>query len=484
VTLETVDVERLARHPLQPRKDLGDLTELTESIREEGILQPIVTLPDPTGTDRLFVLFGHRRWAAAIKAGLAEVPVLVRHDPPPDGRQLVFMLAENIHREGISPVEEAGGYRQLEALGYTPERITRELGRRRDTVERRLALSRLPGPVLDGVHAGQISIGDADDLAEFADDADAVGRLTDQIGTPNYQFAVQAERRRRRARAAVAERVLAASAAGVPVLRPATRDWLYAPPEDGQPAPLSRLDVDDHDEHQVSCPGRVLVVYPGGEQAVAGCVEPSRHGLFVDAARGSARGTAVAAAAAAGEPPGVDGGQEEARAAAAEADLQLQEDLAVAAEVRDAWIREKLLSAGVRPDRAACTLMLRQALLAALDSDDSLAGPAALAGSRAGDLLGLPFDSGEDRDAAAIAWGERLRMHLEGAPLERLVQLAWALLITPEVGRLTSEYAWTGEYGAPLAARHLADLQALGYIPCDVEMRMLAGQAAAEGADG
>lgn len=479
VTLETVEVERLVRHPLQPRKDLGDLTELTASIKEFGILQPVVALPDPTGTDRLFILYGHRRRQAAILAGLAEVPVnVVRHDNlATDAQQLITMLAENLFREDISPVEEGDAYEQLRLLddSYTPARIAAALGRRKATVDRRLALRKLPAPVREKLHTGQIAISDADVLVEFAGEHDVLGRLVEQIGTPEWRYTVEAERRRREAVNAVRKKVTAAERAGVPVLRPQTREWQYAPPADGQPTPLTRLDVDDHDEHERSCPGRVLIVYPAGDQAVRGCVEPSLHGLFTDGTRGSA-GSAGSAAA----PPSADAGQmpgeQDARAAADAIDeeLRLREELEAAADARDAWIREELLAPGVRPNRIACTVMLRQVLHYLLDASG---GGEEFAGGRAGDLLGYPLDPGEDHAAAVAAWGERLVMHLESAPLERLVQVAWALLVSTEVGRLTTPHLWTEKYAAPYAARHLAGLQALGYIPCDVEVRMLAGQA-------
>lgn len=153
-----VPVDRLEPNPYQPRTALEPrrLAELAESIRESGIVQPI--LVRRLG-ERLQILAGERRWRAARQVGLASVPVVVLDVP--DARLLEIALVENIQREDLSPIEEAQAYHRLqEELRLTQEELARKLGRDRSTVANTLRLLRLPAEVrallaegrLDGGH--------------------------------------------------------------------------------------------------------------------------------------------------------------------------------------------------------------------------------------------------------------------------------------------------------------------------------------------
>jgi ParB-like chromosome segregation protein Spo0J len=120
-----LDPRQLQENPHNPRTDLGDLTELTEltaSIRAVGVLEPLIVTPTDGGGHLL--LFGHRRRAAAIEAGLATVPCDVRADyAGKSAEQIADMLAENLHRRDLTGLEEAAGYEQLSMFdGWTPER--------------------------------------------------------------------------------------------------------------------------------------------------------------------------------------------------------------------------------------------------------------------------------------------------------------------------------------------------------------------------
>lgn len=487
--LHLVPVEALAGNPLNPRRDVGDVSELAASIREHGVLQALVAYPDPADPGRLVMIAGHRRRAAAVRAGLAEVPVDVRPAPAADDRaaaaeQILAMLAENLQREGLSPVEEGDAYEQLRLLDYTPEAIAQGLGRRRATVERRLALSGLPEPLRERVHAGQVTIGDADALTEFAGDPDAVARLEAQLGTPNYRAAVEQERARLRLRAAVTRRIAEAEAAGIRVVRPEVEDWKWTPPADGTPAALGRLDLAGdvgpgqsvEQAHAASCPGHVLVVWAAGTQATTGCVEASRHGLYVDAARGNNPAPAPTRTARAGSEPDTAAQPdpdaaaveaERARVLAAEERRLLGEELTAAAAARDDWIRQ-LLAPSTKPLRAQQTAMLRHALLHQLhwhmDATDELAG-------ETGRMLGItPPDPAADRDGVE-AWTQRTLAGIDRWPVERLVQAWWAVTFAGFSARLTEPGAWRS---APAAVRRfLTGLAELGYTPADVETRML-----------
>lgn len=115
-----LDPRELIPNPRNPRTDLGDLDELTASIRQGGVLEPLIVAPSQVGGH--MVLLGHRRREAAIAAELAAVPCIVRADyTTKDAEQLADILAENLHRADLTPVEEADGYAQLAAFDWTAD---------------------------------------------------------------------------------------------------------------------------------------------------------------------------------------------------------------------------------------------------------------------------------------------------------------------------------------------------------------------------
>lgn len=165
-----VPLDQVLEHPDNPRRDLGDLTELAASIREQGLLQPIVIAPN-TGRKRApwVCLAGHRRMKAAKKAGLLDVPVVVRSDLNTRALQVAAMVAENLHRADLTPIEEASAYQLLlDDVGLTVKEISTATGRPQATVKSRLKLTRLPEPVQARVATHQITLGDAEALADLA----------------------------------------------------------------------------------------------------------------------------------------------------------------------------------------------------------------------------------------------------------------------------------------------------------------------------
>lgn len=154
-----VPVGKLRPSALQPRRDFPEesLQELAESIRAQGILQPLVVRRQGEWFE---LIAGERRWRASQRVGLAEVPVVVRDVP--DGTVLEWMLVENLQREGLNPMDEAQGYQELvDQFGLTQEQVAEKVGRSRAGVANALRLLKLPEVVQGWVREGQLSVGHA-----------------------------------------------------------------------------------------------------------------------------------------------------------------------------------------------------------------------------------------------------------------------------------------------------------------------------------
>lgn len=154
-----VAVARVRPSSLQPRRDFpaASLQELSDSIREQGILQPLVV----RAQGEFFELIaGERRWRAAQMAGLTEVPVVLREAD--DTTALELMLVENLQREGLNPMDEAQGYAELiERFRLTQESVATKVGRSRAAVANALRLLKLPTKVQAGLREGRVSTGHA-----------------------------------------------------------------------------------------------------------------------------------------------------------------------------------------------------------------------------------------------------------------------------------------------------------------------------------
>jgi len=162
--LSEVAVDLIVPNPMQPRQalDTEALQELADSIREHGLIQPLIvtSIQDPASDAQYQIITGERRWEAAKIAGLTRVPVIVKEATPQE--MLELALVENIQRADLNPLEEAAAYRQLmDDFGLTQEQVAEKVGKSRVTVANSVRLLRLPDEIKRALAEGQISEGHA-----------------------------------------------------------------------------------------------------------------------------------------------------------------------------------------------------------------------------------------------------------------------------------------------------------------------------------
>jgi len=155
----SVDVERIIPSPLQPRRafDQNKIDELAASVRNQGIIQPLVVRAKGSQFE---LIAGERRWRAALRAGLDQVPIVVREASDHEALQLA--LVENLQREDLNPIEEASGYRKLqEQFQWSQEDVAEKVGKSRPTVANALRLLALPAEVQQEIVSGNLPVGQA-----------------------------------------------------------------------------------------------------------------------------------------------------------------------------------------------------------------------------------------------------------------------------------------------------------------------------------
>jgi ParB family chromosome partitioning protein len=174
--IRRLPVEFIIANRQNPRRDFdpGQLEELTSSIREKGVMQPLLVRPSADNPNVFEIIAGERRWRAAQKAGLHEVPVIVREVD--DKESLELAIIENVQRADLNPLEEAQGYGQLmEQFDYTQQDLAQVIGKSRSHVANTLRLLRLPQDVRDMLSRGELTAGHARTLIT-ADDPAALAR--------------------------------------------------------------------------------------------------------------------------------------------------------------------------------------------------------------------------------------------------------------------------------------------------------------------
>lgn len=177
-----IDISELRPNPYQPRKEFDPekLTELAVSIKEHGIIQPIIVKKSVKGYE---IIAGERRYRASKLAGLDKVPAIVR--PFTDEQMAEISLLENIQRENLNPIEEALAYKQLlEKSHMTHENLSTKVGKSRSYITNVIGLLRLPSEVQELVSKGKISMGHARALSKLESDAEII-RLAHKIDEEN-----------------------------------------------------------------------------------------------------------------------------------------------------------------------------------------------------------------------------------------------------------------------------------------------------------
>ncbi|WP_309084204.1 ParB/RepB/Spo0J family partition protein [Chelativorans sp.] len=172
-----VPIEFVSPNPRNPRRNFAetDLAELTHSIREHGVVQPVVVRP-AGAAGRYEIIAGERRWRAAQRAGLTQIPVIVRSVD--DKAALELAIIENVQRADLNPVEEARGYQQLmDEHNYTQADLAQVIGKSRSHVANTLRLLKLPPAVTDLIVDGSLTAGHARTLVTAADPAALAQRI-------------------------------------------------------------------------------------------------------------------------------------------------------------------------------------------------------------------------------------------------------------------------------------------------------------------
>ena len=157
-----VPIEFISRNPQNPRRHFTEteLDDLAQSIREHGVVQPVVVRPSPDHPNRFELIAGERRWRAAQRANLTEIPVIIRDVD--DRTALELAIIENVQRTDLNPLEEGMGYQQLiDEHDYTQADLAQVIGKSRSHVANTLRLLKLPAKVQQFINDGQLSAGHA-----------------------------------------------------------------------------------------------------------------------------------------------------------------------------------------------------------------------------------------------------------------------------------------------------------------------------------
>lgn len=179
--VQTLRMSEIEPNKGQPRKafDENNIRELAESIREHGLIQPIIVRPMPNGITYQ-IIAGERRWRACRVLGLSEVPVIIREMDDREASQLAII--ENVQREDLNPVEEAIAYRELiDNYGMTQETLAKAMGKSRPYISNSMRLLSLPDEALNLLRDGEITTGHAKALMAIEDDEKLMTALEEVV---------------------------------------------------------------------------------------------------------------------------------------------------------------------------------------------------------------------------------------------------------------------------------------------------------------
>lgn len=204
----TVPVEFIARNPRNPRRSFADaeLEDLAASLRQHGIVQPVVVRPSKEQSGHYEIIAGERRWRAAQRAGLSSIPVIVRDVD--DRMALELAIVENVQRSDLNPVEEALGYQQLiDDHAYVQADLAQIIGKSRSHVANTLRLLKLPENIRDMLVDGELSAGHARTLVT-AEDPTALAQRIIRDGLSVRQAEALAQKSTEQANSTSSKRVV------------------------------------------------------------------------------------------------------------------------------------------------------------------------------------------------------------------------------------------------------------------------------------
>ena len=176
-----VSIKDLTRNKFQPRKQFSteSLQELTNSIKEQGLIQPIVVRPDKSSEGKYEIIAGERRWIASQNAGLHEVPIVILDVD--DAKSLEFSIVENVQRQDLNAIEEARGYQRLvDDFNYNHEKLSQFIGKSRSYIANSLRLLSLPDDVLLLVQQGNLTAGHARSLVGLNNSSEIAKKILEK----------------------------------------------------------------------------------------------------------------------------------------------------------------------------------------------------------------------------------------------------------------------------------------------------------------
>ena len=179
----TVSISDISRNPYQPRQHFNEekLEELANSIKKKGIIQPIAVRPNKTENGKYEIVAGERRWIAAQRAGLHEIPVMILDLS--DDESLEVAIVENIQRDDLNSIEEARGYKRLyEEFNYDHENISKLMSKSRSHVSNTLRLLTLPSDVIAMIEEGTLTTGQARPLIGISN----ASSIAEEVVSKNY----------------------------------------------------------------------------------------------------------------------------------------------------------------------------------------------------------------------------------------------------------------------------------------------------------
>ena len=219
MNLQNIPVEKLVHHPKNPRKDIGDITELSNSIKAKGILQNLTVVP---AGDKYYVVIGNRRMEAAKAAGLKTLPCVIAEMD--EKEQMETMLLENIQRVDLTVKEQADGFQLMMDLGLTVEELSEKTGFAKSTIYHRLNVAKLDGDVLE---RKQVSMKQLIELERIKSIEKRNEILTNYGDSPNFSYQVRYAAEEEKAEEAKEKIIELVEAAGIPKSKKYKYGWEY-----------------------------------------------------------------------------------------------------------------------------------------------------------------------------------------------------------------------------------------------------------------